>query len=147
MVLYVDLDVNALARQGREYKWQKPTCCPICKRGLWWHGFVPVYLCCFVEAVFLRRLYCPSCKSVHRLRPRNYWPRYQSPIRSIREVIAHRIAHGRWRPDLPRPRQRQWWRRLGRMVNAVLGFAAAGSLLVGFDTLVARGIVAVGSVI
>jgi hypothetical protein len=33
------------------------------------------------------------------------------------------------------------------MVNAVLGFAAAGSLLVGFDTLVARGIVAVGSVI
>lgn len=147
LVLCVMIDVKALARQGRNYPWQKPPCCPCCAGPLWWHGFVPAYLAGLFVAVFLRRLYCPFCKSVHRLRPTDHWRRFQSAIPAIRESIAHRAQHGRWRTDLPRPRQRQWWRRLGWMIKAVLGLSFSGSLLDGFDAMVGRVLVPVGSVI
>lgn len=147
MVLPVEIDVNSLARLGRNFPWEKPPSCPCCQGTLWWHGFVPAYLGGLLVAVFLRRLYCPYCKSVHRLRPVDHWRRFQSAIPTIRESIAHREQHGRWRPDLPRPRQRQWWRRLGWMIEAVPGLSFSGSRLEGFDAVIDRRQVPVGSVI
>lgn len=143
MVLFVDVDVNDLARLGKDFPWQKPCCCPCCKQGLWWHGFVLAYFSVLAEAVFLRRLYCPHCHSVHRLRPSACWRRFRSSIAEIRGTIAHRAQQKQWRPDLPRSRQRQWWRRLGRMCLAVLGISFPGSLLEAFDAMVNQGIIPV----
>lgn len=49
----------------------------------------------------------------------------------------------RWRPDLPRSRQRQWYRRLGRAIQMFLGLSFKGTSLEGFDRLVEDNIVAV----
>lgn len=146
LVIVVDIDVNLLATLGKEFPWVKPTCCPKCGGPLWWHGFVPAYFSGLFLAVLLRRLFCPLCRSVHRLRPKAYWRRFQSPVNVIRQAIAHRKKTGRWRPDLPRPRQRQWWRRLAIKVKLCLGLAYAGSCNEAFITLMNRGAIPVSSV-
>lgn len=147
MVIPVEVDVNQLAVLGKKFVWgeTKPRC-PRCGQPLWWHGFVSAYLDCLAEAVFLRRLFCPYCRSVHRLRPRSHWRRFQSSIKTIEQAVSHRQDQGRWRPDLPRPRQRQWWYRLRRKACVCLGMAFDGSLSEAFMMLVRVGAIAVGSV-
>lgn len=146
MVIPVNIAVNQLAAQGKKFPWPKPSC-PLCGERLWWHGFVPAYLSCLVEAVFLRRLYCPHCGSVHRLRPESHWRRFQSAIKTIERAISHRWDHGRWRPDLPRPRQRQWWRRLKRKASVCLGLAVSDRPSDAFVMLIRAGAIPVSSVI
>ena len=134
MVLSVVADVNEIAYLGKDFPWVKPSCCPCCGQPLWWHGFVPAYFSCLAEAVLLRRLRCPCCRSVHRLKPAGYWRRFRSSLTEIFLSISSRQDSGRWRRDQPRPRQRQWWRRLQRMAEAVVGLAA-GSAVVAFESL------------
>lgn len=102
---------------------------------MWWHGFVLAYFACLPEPVYLRRLRCPGCGAVHRLKPLGWFPRFRSSIQEIFETITHRCETGRWRPDLPRARQRQWWRRLGRMITLELGISFSPSFLSGFIEL------------
>ncbi len=146
MIIPVDIDVNQLAILGKKYLWQKPSACPRCGGHLWWHGFVLAYPACLAEAVFFRRLLCPHCRSVHRLRPKSYWRRFQSSVATIEQVIAHRQNNGRWSPDLPRPRQRQWWRRLQKKSLLCLGLSFVGSLFDSFLTLIEAGAIPVNSV-
>ena len=146
MVILVDVDVNQLAILGKKYLWPKPAACPKCGCRLWWHGFASGYLACLVETVFFRRLFCPQCNSVHRLRPSSHWPRFQSSINTIVQVIAHRQNNARWRPDLPRPRQRQWWRRLARKSMLCLGLSFAGYMLDAFEALLTAATIPVSSV-
>jgi len=120
LILPVDVDVNLLARMGKAFPWPAPAC-PFCGQTMWGHGFVASWLGALGEAVFLRRLYCPHCHTVHRLRPSSHWRRFQSSIETIEQTVAHREGHGCWRPDLPRGRQRQWWRRLARKARLCLG--------------------------
>jgi len=135
LILSVEVDVNEIARLGKDFPWVKPSGCPCCGQPLWWHGFVPAYFSCFLEPVLLRRLRCSCCQSVHRLKPAGYWRRFRSSITEIAQSIFHRSESGRWCRALPRTRQRQWWRRLQRMAGAVLGlsfgpvFEAFGELL------------------
>lgn len=147
MIIPVEIDVNQLIKLGKKFIWgeTKPSC-PKCDQPLWWHGFVPAYLDCFAEPVFLRRLYCPYCKSVHRLRPKSHWPRFQSSIKTIKQTIFHRQGQDRWRPDLPRSRQRQWWYRLRRKACLCLDLSFGGSLSDAFVMLVQAGVIPVGSV-
>ena len=146
MIIPVDVDVNQLAILGKKYFWQKPSACPRCGGHLWWHGFVPAYLACLADAVSIRRLFCPHCRSVHRLRPKSHWSRFQSSIATIEQVIAHRQSNGCWRPDLPRPRQRQWWHRLKKKSLLCLGLSFVGSLFDSFLTLIEAGAIPVNSV-
>lgn len=146
LVIPVRIDVKQLASLGRDFQWPRPDACPKCGAGLWWHGFVLAYLACLVEAVFLRRLYCPVCRSVHRLRPDSHWSRFQSSIKTITETIGHRQAHGRWRPDLPRSRQRRWWQTLGRKVKLCLGLNFGRSRFEGFMALLTAGVIPVSRV-
>ena len=139
MVLAYEVDIKDLVRLQRDYPWEKPPYCPGCRAGLWWHGFVPAYFSTSHDAVLLRRLRCPACGAVHRLRPHTHWRRFQTPIQTIREVIAHRVNTHRWRADVSRAGQRQWWRRLGRLAKTVLGVSFADGLLAGFDALLTRG--------
>lgn len=121
LVLSVAVDVNEIARLGKDFPWVKPSGCPCCGQPLWWHGFVLAYFSCLLEPVWLRRLRCPCCHRVHRLKPAGYWRRFRSSITEVIQSISHRSASGRWCHILPRGRQRQWWRRLQRMAGAVLG--------------------------
>ena len=147
LVIPVVVDVNQLAILGKQFLWEKPASCPKCRERLWWHGFVLAYLTCLAEAVFLRRLFCPHCRSIHRLRPASHWRRFQSSIKTIRETVAHRQEKCRWRPDLPRPRQRQWWRRLKAKSLLCLGLSIAGSPFDSFLVLMDWGAIPVSSVI
>lgn len=147
MVLPCEVDIKELIRLNRDYPWKKPPYCPRCQGGLWWHGFVLAYFSTSDDAVFLRRLRCPGCGAVHRLRPKTHWRRFQTPIQAIRESIAHRVKTERWRPELPRSGQRQWWRRLGRLVKTILGVSFAESLLAGFDALLTLGFIPVSRTI
>jgi hypothetical protein len=104
---------------------------------------VPAYFSISNDILFLRRLRCPQCGAVHRLRPKTHWRRFQTPIEAIRQAIAHRVNTHRWRADLSREGQRQWWRRLRRLVKAVVGISFAGCLLAGFDAVRTRGFIPV----
>ncbi len=121
MVIFVDVDVNEIARLGRDFFWRKPSSCPFCKTGLWWHGFVLVYFDHLPQALFIRRLRCPCCGAVHRLRPQAYWSRFHSTIQIIKQVIINRSLNQCWRPDLPRSRQRLWWQRFCRNAKLMIG--------------------------
>ena len=79
LVLACDVDFKELVRLNKAYPWKKPTYCPRCRGGLWWHGFVLAYLSTGGDAVFLRRLRCPQCRAVHRLRPNTHWRRFHTP--------------------------------------------------------------------
>jgi len=83
---------------------------------------------------------------VHRLKPAGYFPRFRSSIREIQEAIEHRSRRGRWRPDLPRGRQRQWWRRLGRLILLVLGVSFTDSFSQAFTLLMEQNIIPVTGV-
>lgn len=146
MVIFVDIDVNQLATLGKNFLWLKPSVCPKCGGHLWWHGFVLAYLACLADAVFFRRLFCPHCNSVHRLRPSSHWRRFQSSTTTIEQVIAHRQYNARWCLDLPRPRQRQWWRRLKKKSLLCLGLSFVGSLFDSFLALIGSGAIPVNSV-
>lgn len=145
LVLLVTADVNEIARLGKDFPWPKPSCCPRCSQSLWWHGFVPAYFAPLAEAVFIRRLRCSCCRAVHRLKPAGYWHRFRSSVADVFQSIIHRSEGGRWRLDLPRPRQRQWWRRLQRMSVAVLGLAFIGSAVEAFWALIELGFIPVSS--
>ncbi len=144
MVLSVCANVKDIAQLGRFFPWSKPACCPCCGSvTLWWHGFAPAYFSSLAEPVYIRRLLCPACRAVHRLKPAGYFPRFRSSIQEIRDSIAQRTMKNRWRPDLPRPRQRQWWRRLGRMITLVLGISFTGSSSTAFTYLMEQHIIPV----
>ena len=144
LVLCVAVDVNEIARLGKGFPWVKPSGCPRCGQPLWWHGFVSAYFSCLAEAIYLRRLRCSCCRSVHRLKPSGYWHRFRSTIADIFQSVSHRSGSGRWQTDQPRPRQRQWWRRLQRMTVTVLGLFL-GSAVAAFSALVSSGFTPVSS--
>lgn len=146
LVIPIRVDVKQLVLKGRDFLWPRPSGCPVCGGRLWWHGFVPAYLAFPDVLVFLRRLYCKDCRSVHRLRPDSHWPRFQSSIKTILETIVHRHMHGHWDNNIRRPCQRQWWRRLGRKVKLCLGLSFEGSFPEAFNTLLWAGVVPVSRV-
>ena len=121
MVIFVDVDVNEIARLGRDFFWRKPSYCPVCKAGLWWHGFALAYFDHLPQAVFLRRLRCPCCGAVHRLRPQAYWSRFHSTIQVINQTID-RFLNQDWQSQLPGSRQLRWWRRFCAKAKLMIGF-------------------------
>lgn len=147
MVIFVNVDVKQLANLGKDFPWQKPSRCPRCQSPLWWHGFVLAYFSFLKEGVYLKRLRCPTCGGIHRIRPNGYWKYFQSTIQSIFETISQKVKQGRWRPDLPRSRQLQWFRRFRKQVLMVLGLQYSGGLLKAFEKLLTLGFIPVSSVI
>jgi hypothetical protein len=143
LVLFVPVHVKEIERLGRLFPWKKPGNCPHCAGKLWWHGFVLSYFSCCREAVQLRRLRCSCCGAVHRLRPADYFSRFRSSISEITDAITHRCRFLKWRPDQPRPRQRQWWRSLSRLLLMVLGRSYNGSAGEGFHMLIRHNIIPV----
>jgi len=124
MVLQVEVDFKELLRLGRGYGWKRPAACPGCQGGLWWHGFVPIYLEGIPGQIFIRRLLCPHCGKVFRLRPAGFWPRFYHGINRIRSALESRCAAGRWPSAVSRQAGGHWLRALRRGVRMRLGLAA-----------------------
>ena len=143
LVLFVSVKVKDIARLGRSFPWEKPRCCPRCRAGLWWHGFVLAYFSCCAEAVYLRRLRCPHCCCIVRLRPCGFFRQIRSSMLEVLLAITSRRRYGRWRPDLPRGRQRQWWRRMRRLLLAFFGCSHGGCSLDNFRRLIRSNIIPV----
>lgn len=146
MVIFVDVDVNEIARLGRDFFWRKPSSCPRCGAGFWWHGFVPAYFDHLAQAVFLRRLRCPCCGAVHRLRPKGYWNRFRSGQRVIRQVIINKFSNRGWLAGLPKPRQRLWWQRFRCKAEVMIGHGWE-EFPDPFDLLISWGVIPVSMVI
>ncbi|CAO0824526.1 hypothetical protein DFAR_680016 [Desulfarculales bacterium] len=71
---------------------------------LWGHGLVPAYFDEAPTAIWLRRFLCPDCQTVIRLRPLDYWSRFQALMETIRQRPSNKLNRGRWDPGLPRSR-------------------------------------------
>ena len=147
LLLQVDVCVKEIFEQGKLFPWPRPPDCPRCHGRIWGHGFVEAYFDGFAQALFLRRYRCPDCHLVLRLRPRDYWPRFQASIVAIFKSLTHRFTFHRWSPFYSRQRQGHWLRSLIRKVRWHLGVSWEGDLLSAFEVLRNQGVVPVSRVI
>jgi hypothetical protein len=147
LLLQVDVCVKEIFEQGKLFPWPRPPDCPRCHGRIWGHGFVEAYFDGFAQALFLRRYRCPDCHLVLRLRPRDYWPRFQASVTTILKSLVHRLTLHRWPSFLSRQRQGHWLRSLIRKVRWHWGVGWEGNLLSAFEVLWDQGIVPVSRVI
>ncbi len=141
MIIHVYAKLKEIFEKGRDYPWQKPESCPNCNRfTIWGHGFVPAFFDGFDNALDVRRYRCPDCKCIIRLRPREFFSRFQAPIDTIRLSISERLNNGTWLSHISRTRQAHWYRALKRRVLACLGNATKMRLDKAFDYFVGRGV-------
>lgn len=78
-----------------------------------------------------------------RLRPREYFRRFQSSIHTIRDCLIYWVHYHRWKPGPAPPRQRHWIRALRRHLVWHEGLHRSPDLLAGFDRLWNQGIIPV----
>jgi hypothetical protein len=109
---------------------------------VWGHGFVEGWFDGHPTALVLRRYRCPDCHLVIRMRPAEYWARFQASIETIRAALLQRLRHGRWPPQLSTARARHWLRGLRRQVSAHLGMSWQERLEDAFTALHDSGICA-----
>ncbi len=105
---------------------------------IWGHGFVPAFFDGFTEALLIRRYRCPDCNCVIRMRPREFFSRFQAPIQTIRSSISNRLNNGKWLPHISRTRQAHWYRALKRRPVAYLGNDTQMPLDEAFDYFAAK---------
>ena len=150
LILFVDVCVKTVFELGKNFPWPKPQRCLRCGGRIWGHGYTEACFDGFDVPLLLRRYRCPDCRAIYRLRPGGYWSRFQASIGTIREHLSHRLFHQRWKPDLPRSRQRHWLKGLKKQIRFHLGpgwSLRPGDLLEAFDKLTARGIIPVSRAI
>ena len=146
MVVSIDLMVNDLIQQGKKYAWVKPLC-PACGARVWWHGFVFAFFSIYPCGIYIRRVRCPHCKGVHRLKPKGYWPRFRFSKKEIRDAIECREKNKTYiKNSAEKSTMQRWWINLKRMIKMVLTLKFEESCIIGFDLLVKAGIIPVSSV-
>lgn len=75
MIISIYINISALITQGKAYNFPRPEKCPICSSSkLHIHSYVERFFDFSNERVFLQKLRCSQCCSVHTLRPENYMP-------------------------------------------------------------------------
>ncbi|MBW2251186.1 MAG: hypothetical protein JRF60_11300 [Deltaproteobacteria bacterium] len=94
----------------------------------------------FYDGIWLKRYRCPVCGTVIRLRPKGYFPRFQSSIETIRSSIIHKQSKDRWLNRIGRTRQLHWLKALRRRMSAVFGNICLYDLKGAFDYFVNAGI-------
>ncbi len=141
MVIHVFVKLNEIFEKGRDFPWKKPASCPNCNCfAVWGHGFVSAFFGGFKEALLIRRYRCPDCKCVMRLRPREFFSRFQAPVDTIRSSICERFNNGKWLPHISRTRQAHWYRALKRRVLAHFGNSLPKRLDKAFDYFARQGV-------
>ena len=95
---------------------------------MWGHGYVITYFDLFKEGVWLKRYRCSECGAVIRIRPKGYFPRFQSPIKTILRSISLKETKNKWMEGISRSRQLHWINAVRRRVYAVYGHVYPHSL-------------------
>ena len=95
---------------------------------MWGHGYVITYFDLFKEGVWLKRYRCAECGAVIRIRPKGYFPRFQSPIKTILRSISLKETKNKWMEGISRSRQLHWINAVRRRVYAVYGHVYPHSL-------------------
>jgi hypothetical protein len=143
LVIFVKLTVKHLFEAGRSFLWPRPKECPRCRGRIWGHGFVPAYFDGYSQPLWLKRYRCPDCSCVIRLRPREFFQRFQASILTIRDCLSYWVDYQRWKTGPSPPRQRHWVRALRRHLVLHEGLQRSPDLLAGFDRLWGLGIIPV----
>ena len=84
------------------------------------HGFVSAYFDGYDQPFLFKRYRCPDCRCVVRLRPEEYFKRFQASIETIRLSIASKSQAGKWIAAINHSRQRHWFRALCKRIKAYL---------------------------
>ncbi len=141
MIIFISVDLKKIFEKKKKYEWKRPEICPKCDaHRIWGHGFVLAYFDGFTEGLWLKRYRCPVCRIVIRMRPKGYFPRFQSSIDTIRSSIIHKQSKGRWLKTIGRTRQLHWLKALLRRMSAVFGNICPYGLKGAFDYFVNAGI-------
>ncbi len=144
MILNVNVDFKKLCELGRGYPWKKPKSCLCCESNrLWGHGYVPGYFDGYDDEIYLKRYRCPDCGCLIKLRPKNYFKRFQASIETIRASISSKEENNQWLSDISRTRQNYWYRALIRKIQAYLTNTWKKGILNAFDFLVKQGTIPV----
>jgi len=101
----------------------------------------------FKEGVWLKKYRCPVCGTVIIIRPKGYFPRFQSPIKTILRSISLKESKDRWLEGISRSRQQHWYKALRRRVMAVLGNVWSLGLAKAFEHFAVGGVVGVSRAI
>ena len=113
LILHFGIKIKLLILLGKEFPWPRPDVCPCCGgKHLWGHGYTPRYFNGYPGRIWLKRYRCVDCHSVHTLRPKSHWRRFQSTVQNILESLRLKIATDRWVEGVPRQRQQYWLRGL-----------------------------------
>ena len=143
LLLFVDVCVKEIFEKGKAYVWPRPSRCPRCGGRIWGHGYVEAFFDGFGKALFLRRYHCPDCRVVLRLRPREYFPRFQAPLVTILSCLSHRLQFRHWPSYVSRQRGGHWLRALWRRIRSDWGFGWRGDWEAAFRDFWRRGVVPV----
>jgi len=140
MIIHVAVILNEIFHLGRNYPWQPPKRCPRCHCfKLWGHGYRDTFFEGYNSPIPLRRWRCPQCGCVICYRPKDYLPRFQTPIQTIRWVLTHRLQCGRWPPGFVRCRAGHWLKSLKKRVSAYLGNTWGAGLMAAFEYFLSKG--------
>jgi len=140
MIIHVAVTLKEIFRLGRNYRWQRPKCCPRCHCfKVWGHGYHDTFFEGYESAIPLKRWRCPQCGCVICYRPKSHFCRFQTPIKTIRSILFSRLQCGRWPSGFVRCRAGHWLRSLKRRVVARLGNTWQGGLLAAFDYFMRQG--------
>jgi len=83
--------------------------CPYCGGNhLWGHGYTPRYFDGHSQLIWLKRYRCVDCHSVHTLRPKTHWRRFQAAVSTIVRSLRFKIDHHCWLGEFSRQRQQYW---------------------------------------
>jgi len=111
LILHFAIGIKLLILLGKNYPWPRPDVCPCCGGNrLWGHGYTPRYFDGYPGLIWLKRYRCVDCHSVHTLRPKSHWRRFQAATATILESLQIKIVENRWVDSLSRQRQQYWLR-------------------------------------
>lgn len=130
VLITANVELQLLAAEGKEFKWEKPSFCPRCRcRSIWGHGFVSAYFDGFETLFYLKRYRCQGCHCVLTLKPQGYWRKFQTDVQTIFATLSHRLAHCRWAFGVKRQRAGHWLRLFIRKVRMDFGLDNGGEAL------------------
>jgi len=108
---------------------------------------VLAYFDMFQEGVWLKRYKCPVCGTIITIRPKGYFPRFQSPIKTIRKSVTLKESKNKWMEGISRSRQMHWIRALRRRIAAYWGNVCAYGLKGAFEYFARMGVAGVSRAI
>lgn len=115
MSITIEFASGCLPASSCAHKGERPKCPKNCGFLMWGHGWVRRYFDKFPQGTLIQRFLCPRCRVVITPRPSGYFSRIQTSIRSIFQVLKHRLQKMGWPNGVPRQRAGHWLRRFLEM--------------------------------